>query len=151
LPYYLIGHSGGGQFLTRLAGFVPTEAKRVVAANPGTHLFATRDLPYPYGFGKLPDDAGGDEALRRYLAQPLTIYLGTEDTVQDPNFPKGELPAKQGDSRLARGRNAFRMAERLAAEKGWPFRWRLVEATGIGHDHEGMFNHAACEQALFGK
>ena len=39
MPYYLIGHSAGGQFLCRLTGFVPTNAERIVAANPGSHLF----------------------------------------------------------------------------------------------------------------
>src|SRR5262249_3688185 len=54
MPYYLIGHSAGGQFLVRLSGFVKTDAVRIVAANPGTHLFPGTDLPFPYGFGGLP-------------------------------------------------------------------------------------------------
>ena len=29
MPYYLLGHSGGGQFLERLAGFMPTDAQRI--------------------------------------------------------------------------------------------------------------------------
>ena len=38
LPYYLIGHSAGGQFLARLSAFMPGEAVRIVACNPGSEL-----------------------------------------------------------------------------------------------------------------
>src|SRR5262245_29511648 len=55
-PWYLIGHSAGGQFAERLTGFLDTGASRVVAANPGTHLLPTRDQPYPFGFGGLPEE-----------------------------------------------------------------------------------------------
>src|SRR4051812_29787263 len=64
MPYYLIGHSAGGQFLARLSAFVPTEARRIVAANPGSDLFPTRALPYPYGLGGLPDVIAGEDLLR---------------------------------------------------------------------------------------
>jgi poly(3-hydroxybutyrate) depolymerase len=147
-PYSLIGHSAGGQFLCRLAGFVDTAADRVVAANPGTLLFPSAEFPFPYGFGELPAELGGEAALRRYLAQPLTLYLGTGDTVQDENFPKGKWPDKQGDSRYARGKAAFAAGQKLAADKGWPFRWRLVEAPGVGHDSTKMFDHPNCLAAL---
>jgi hypothetical protein len=33
-------------------------------------------------------------------------------------------------------------------EKKWPFGWTLVIADGVEHDHEKMFNHAACAEAL---
>jgi pimeloyl-ACP methyl ester carboxylesterase len=151
MPYYLIGHSGGGQFLVRLAGFVDSGAVRIVAANPGTHLFPSRDHDYPYGFGGLPDALNGDEMLKRYLARPLTIYLGSNDTERDEHFDVRPPAERQGKTRYERGRNAFRHGQELARQRGWEFNWRLVEAEGVGHDHEGMFNHAQCDVALFGK
>jgi poly(3-hydroxybutyrate) depolymerase len=151
MPCYLLGHSGGGQFLDRLAGFVPTDAVRIVAANPGTHLFPTHDMPYPYGFGGLPDELADDAALRRYLAQPLTIFLGTADTAQGGDLDDSEAAKKQGASRYQRGLNAFRAAEQLARQKGWPFNWRLVEAPDVGHSEKAMFAAPTCETALFGK
>jgi poly(3-hydroxybutyrate) depolymerase len=111
MPFDLIGHSAGGQFLSRMSGFVSTGARRVVAANPGSHLFPTRDQPFPYGFGGLPDELSNDDALRRHLAQPLTIYLGTGDVIQDANFPRGAEAMKQGDSRYQRGKNAFKAGQ----------------------------------------
>jgi poly(3-hydroxybutyrate) depolymerase len=148
MPYSLIGHSAGGQFLVRLAGFVRTEATRIVAANPGSLLFATEEMPFPYGFGELPDSLGGEPALKKFLAQPLTLYLGTADTIQDKYFPKGRLPNLQGSSRYERGQNAYKTAEQLATAKKWDFNWKLIEAADVGHNAAEMFRHAACLDAL---
>src|SRR5262249_50059641 len=150
MPFYLIGHSAGAQFVERLSAFVPTGAKRVVVANAGVHLFPTRDLPFSFGFGDLPDELNNHGALRRYLAQPITIYLGTADTVRDKDLFVGEFADREGLNRYERGRNAFRAAERLAREKGWTFAWKLVEAPGVAHDHLAMFEHPACAISLFG-
>src|SRR5206468_4037211 len=80
-----------------------------------------------------------DEALRRHLAQPLTIYLGTGDVIQDANFPRGAEAMKQGDSRYRRGQNAFKAGQELAKQKGWPFHSTLVEAPAVPHDGPKMF------------
>src|SRR5262245_39887613 len=149
LPYYLLGHSAGGQFVERLAGFVDPGATRIVAANPGTHQFPTREQRYPYGFGGLPDELSNDAALRRYLAQPLTLFLGTDDTVVDEHLTVSPWANAQGAVRLERGRNMFEFARKLARERGWAFHWRLVEAEGIKHDHALMFNHPHEAAALF--
>jgi pimeloyl-ACP methyl ester carboxylesterase len=149
MPYYFIGHSAGGQFLVRLSALLPTGVQRVVAANPGSQLFPTRDLPFPYGFGGLPEELGGDSALKRFLAQPLTLFQGTADVLGE-NLDVSATAMKQGATRIERGRANFRAAQKLAQEKGWPFNWRLVEAPGEGHDAKGMFAHANCQEALFG-
>ena len=150
LPYYLIGHSGGGQFLVRLASFEPTRAARIVAANPGSDLFPDRAMDYPYGFGNLLPEISDDAHIRRYLAQPLTIYLGTGDTIRDEDLDKSAEADRQGSTRLERGRNAFKAAEALARRNGWTFGWRLVEAAGVAHDHRAMFDHPSTAVALFG-
>lgn len=150
LPYWIIGHSAGGQFVARMSAFQDTGAVRLVAANAGSHLFPTEDLPFGYGFGDLPDGLRGDARLRRYLAQPLTIYLGTADDHPDEYFDGSATAMKQGGGRLQRGRECFARAQGLARERNWPFGWTLVEAEGVEHDHTKMFNHPACERALFG-
>jgi poly(3-hydroxybutyrate) depolymerase len=150
MPYYLIGHSGGGQFVARLAGCLELDARGLVAANPGTNLFPSRSQQYPYGFGGLDGPFADEAALKRYIEQPLTIYLGTADTARDPNLDVSPQADSQGRNRYERGRNAFTAARRLAEENGWTCRWRLVEAPDVPHDHELMFNHEACRRALFG-
>ena len=150
MPYYFIGHSGGGQFLIRLPGFVPPEAKRIVVSNPGTYLFPSRELPYPFGFGGLPDEISNDDALRRFLAQPITLYLGMEDTIRDEYFNTTPPAEQQGKTRWERGQNAYRAAQELARRQGWTCNWKLVVVEGVGHDHQAMFDHARCKDALFG-
>jgi poly(3-hydroxybutyrate) depolymerase len=151
LPYYLIGHSAGGQFLVRLAAFLPGEAVRIVAANPGSHLFPTRDQEFGYGFGGLPAELASDDVMRRYLAAPMTIYLGTDDIYPRPSFDDSAAGNRQGQHRLERGRNCFEFARKLAAERGWAFNWRKVETPGIGHDAAFMFAAKEAGDALFGK
>lgn len=152
LPYYYLGHSAGGQFLVRLAAFLPEGPKRIIAANPGSHLFPTRDAEFGYGFGGLPSEWSDDASLRRYLAAPLTLYLGTADT--DPhsrNLDRSAAALRQGASRYERGRACFAFAQALAAERGWTFGWRLVEADGVGHDAAMMFAAPEAMDAVFAK
>ena len=151
LPYYLIGHSAGGQFLVRLAAFLPGEATRIVAGNPGSHLFPTRDQEFGYGFGGLPRELSNDDVIRRYLTAPLTFYLGTDDIYPRPSFDDSPPAMKQGASRLERGRACFAAAEKLARERGWAFNWRKVETPGIGHDAAFMFAAKEAGDAIFGK
>ena len=149
MPCYLVGHSAGGQFLTRLAAFLPGDAVRIVAANPGSLLFPTRDAAFPYGFGGLPDELGNDGAIRRYLAVPLTLFLGTGDT-DSKNLDVTAAAMQQGATRLERGRNCYKLAQDVSRRNGWPLRWRLVEAEGVGHDSAKMFAHSQAGVALFG-
>ena len=150
LPYFLLGHSAGAQFLLRLSAFVPTQARRLVLANPGSWLFPTRDMPYPYGFGNLPPSLVSDRLIRSYLAQPITFLLGSEDSTRDEDLDVSADADRQGEHRLERGRNAFRAASVLARRRGWDLGWRLVEAPGVGHDHEAVFDSPACRTALLG-
>ncbi len=151
LPYYLIGHSAGGQFLVRLAAFMPGEAVRIVAGNPGSHLFPVRDQVFGYGFGGLPPELSSDEVIRRYLAAPLTFFLGTGDILPSNSFDASPAGMKQGPNRLERGRACFAVAQKLAKERGWAFNWRKVETPGIGHQGAFMFAAKEAGDALFGK
>ena len=152
LPFYFIGHSAGGQFVVRLAAMAGTlGASGVVAANPGSHLFPTRDAAFGYGFGGLPAELSDDAALRRYLATPLTLYLGTADTDEaHASLDRSKPALAQGRSRYERGLACYAFAERLAQERGWVFAWRKVEAPGIGHVAAEMFAAEQAERALFG-
>ncbi len=151
MPYYLIGHSAGGQFLARMAAFSPGDASRIVVANPSSHLFPTRDLPYGYGFGNLPPELSSDARLRAYLAAPLTLYLGKGDIAATANFDASPTAMRQGVSRVERGRACYAMARKLAARNKWTCNWRKIETRGVGHSAAGMFASKDVESALFGR
>ena len=147
LPYSLIAHSAGGQFLGRFAAFVSNEARRIVIANPGTYVLPSLTVDAPYGLGKVYSGAGGEQALRRYLQQPLTIYLGEGDDQDDDRNNSAEARA-QGASRHARGLNTFNAARSLAQARGFPFNWRLIELPGVGHDARKMLSAPQAAEAL---
>jgi poly(3-hydroxybutyrate) depolymerase len=151
LPYYMIGHSAGAQFVMRYAALMPPGALHMVAANPGSDLFPRRDWEFGYGFGGLPKDCSDDAALQRYLAAPLTVYLGQADIdPQHPELDRSEAAEREGKFRLERGRACFEFARKLAEQKGWKFSWRKVEVAGIAHSGRQMFQAKEAEEALFG-
>jgi poly(3-hydroxybutyrate) depolymerase len=148
LGYSLIGHSAGGQTLSRFAAFMPHAAKHIVIANPSTYLWPSRAERFPYGYGGLPAAMADDAALRRYLAQPVTLLLGTADTERGADLNVREGAERQGYNRLERGRNAYRAAEQLASDKGWAFNWKLLEVPDVGHSARRMLGSAEAAAAL---
>jgi len=148
LPYLLVGFSAGGQFVGRMAAFLDTDADRIVAISSGSCMFPTRDLDFGLGFGGLPEALSSDERIRRYLAQRITVYIGTNDT-ELAQLPTGEAYA-QGVHRYSRNLRWFNEAMDLAYEREWDFNWRLVIADGPGHSPPDMFDHPQTENALFG-
>ena len=147
--HYLIGHSGGGQFLTRYVALEPVAAKRVVAANAGTYAFPRLDWDWGYGFGKLPKDLQKEDRFKKMVETPMTIYLGLEDTIPSgENFDASSEANRQGTARLQRGRNFFEYCQKLAKQKGWKFNWTKVEVPNVGHDANLMINDLRIEKAL---
>jgi pimeloyl-ACP methyl ester carboxylesterase len=147
LPYSMIGHSAGGQFLSRLAAFTPTEATRIVIANPSSYVFASLQIKAPFGLGGVFAPRAAEVQLKRYLQTPVTIFLGQDD-VGEEQLSNSPAALAQGEKRYDRGVNAYRTAQALAQSRGWTFNWRLVEVAGVGHDTRKMFNSADALQAL---
>lgn len=152
LPYYIIGHSGGAQFVARMAMFMPGEARRFVAANAGSYTFPSPDVKFSYGLQGLPPELADETILRRYLTAPLSLYLGTGDILQleSDGFDFSSEAMQQGSHRLARGQNFFNTMKSLATQRNWPFNWRMVTAPGIAHSASQMFDAAEVGDALFG-
>jgi len=148
LGYSLIGHSAGGQTLSRFAAFMPHEARRIVIANPSTHLWPSLSERFPFGFGGLPPSMANETALRRYLAQPVTLLLGTADNQRDSDLNVSEGADRQGENRLERGRNVFRAAQEVARQNNWPFAWRLIEVPDVGHSARHMLGSPQAAEAL---
>jgi poly(3-hydroxybutyrate) depolymerase len=146
VAYAMIGHSAGAQYLCRLAAYIPNQARRIILANPGAYVLPRLDVGAPYGFGKLYSEGDGEEAMKRYLAQPLIIMLGENDTEPDPR--DGEGAKAQGSNRLERGINAFNAGRQLTEARGWPFNWRLVRIPGVGHSSRDMYASPAASSIL---
>ncbi|MBS0548056.1 MAG: hypothetical protein JSR24_09910 [Proteobacteria bacterium] len=144
MPYVLIGHSAGAQFLSRVAAYAAPQAAHIVIANPSTWVLPAADVAKPYGFGGV---ANGEQALRAYLALPVIVLLGQADTGSQ-NLSTTKEAMAQGATRLARGRYTFEMAKAVAQKHGWPFGWTLVEIPGVGHNSTKMFSSPLTSAAL---
>jgi poly(3-hydroxybutyrate) depolymerase len=136
MPYILIGHSAGAQFLSRVAAYAAPPAQRIVIANPSTWVLPDISTAKPYGFGSV---ANGEQALRAYLASPIVALLGGADTGSH-NLTMTKEAVAQGPNRLTRGHNTFELAKSVAQKHGSPFGWTLVEVPGVGHDATKMFS-----------
>lgn len=144
---FLFGHSAGGQFLSRVAAYaLPEDVERIIIANPSTYVLPSISEDAPYGYGGLPQPEA-DEWMRAYLAAPITIFLGSEDTGKK-DLTRNAQANRQGNNRLDRGKRTFDAAQRTAKEHGWPFNWRLIEADDVGHSGRGMLTAAELIEAL---
>jgi pimeloyl-ACP methyl ester carboxylesterase len=147
MAYYLMGHSAGGQFLSRIAAFTPTQARRIIIANPSTHVFASAQTAAPFGFGGVYSPGDTEAQLRIYLAQPITIVLGQDDN-GDENLNESPEGKQQGRTRYERGLNAYWTARRLAEARGWAFNWQLVVLPGVGHSARSVYGSPQVAQAF---
>jgi dienelactone hydrolase len=140
LPYFLFGHSAGGQYLSRVAAYAtPSDARRIVIANPSSYVLPRMDVAAPYGFKGAVSSEDSDQIIKAYLALPITIFLGQEDT-GDKRLTKSEAARSQGENRLLRGIQTYNSARRLASARSWTFNWKLVVVPAVGHDTSDMLD-----------
>ena len=137
----------GAQFLSRVAAYQPGSARRFVIANPSTWVRPRLDIAAPYGVGPPFPLAEAEPTLRRYLALPITVLLGADDT-GSRNLSDTEEAEAQGATRVERGRAVFAEAEQTARTHGWPFNWRLSIVPGTGHNARRMFVAPGAFEAL---
>jgi hypothetical protein len=140
--YALFGHSAGAQFVQRFIEFMPRHRARVaVAANPGWYTMPDDSVAFPYGLKGAPESA---RDLGPAFNSNLILLLGGEDTdPDDESLRHDEQSDAQGEFRLERGRNFFRLSEQVAKNESLPFRWRLQVVGGVAHDHTAMAAFAA--------
>ncbi|WP_376705394.1 hypothetical protein RQ479_13085 [Mesorhizobium sp. ISC25] len=138
--------------MSRVAAFALSDAKRVVVANPSTYVLPSLAEAAAYGLGCLPSGCvyTADQAsqeLKAYLALPLTIYLGEDDT-GDVDLNEGAAAMRQGETRLDRGQFTFELAQAVATANGWPLNWRLLILPGVGHSARDLLQSDQTDQAF---
>jgi len=135
--YTIYGHSAGGQFVHRMAIFLPeARFKRAIAANPGWYTMPKSMVSFPYG---LQGSGLGDEYLKQALQRRLVVLLGTADAnPDDENLLTNEEANAQGPHRFARGQSFYQAGEAAARELSADFKWELIEVPDVGHDNVKM-------------
>jgi pimeloyl-ACP methyl ester carboxylesterase len=140
--YFIYGHSGGGQFVHRLALLCPdARFELAIAANPGWYTMPDLTTRFPYGLVETPTDIA---QLKLALSRRLVILLGDKDT--DPNHAalrRSREAMQQGAHRFERGHAFFRKGQSAARELETEFNWQLVPVAGVAHDNAKMAPAAA--------
>lgn len=120
---FLIGHSGGAQFVHRHAMAHPTRVAAAVVVAAGWYTYPDPKLPFPWGIAptpRLPDLRFDAEALLRV---PMLVAAGEWDVERDPGLRTGsEIDRRQGPHRLERARRFVAVMRRTAHEAGLPAR-----------------------------
>ena len=141
--YHIYGHSAGGQFVHRLALFLP-EARyaTAVAANTGWYTMPKLDgRKFPYG---LKDSPSTPETLEKAFGNRLVLLLGEQDTDADDLFLRQSKGARrQGKNRFERGQAFYAAARDEAARMGVTLNWTLQTVPGVAHFDELMMPAAA--------
>jgi pimeloyl-ACP methyl ester carboxylesterase len=118
---FLIGHSGGAQFVHRHAMAHPGRVAAAVVAAAGWYTYPDPGVPFPYGIAptpRLPDLRFDAQAL---LGVPMLVAAGEWDVERDPGLRKApEIDRRQGPHRLERARRFVDAMRRAAHEAGLP-------------------------------
>lgn len=139
----LFGFSGGAQLAHRFAMLYPHRVATLHLAAPGWYTLPDAGLPWPLGLGagasarlhRFDPAALSRLQLQRYLALPVRLWVGDQDTARDASLRQtADLDIRQGRTRLER---AYRYAEafdRAARAHGITPDIDLTVLPGCGHD-----------------
>uniref|UniRef100_UPI004057CBB6 hypothetical protein n=1 Tax=Alistipes sp. TaxID=1872444 RepID=UPI004057CBB6 len=141
--YDMHGHSAGGQFTHRFVMAMPNARLNIaVASNPGSVALPLvdglrnkeTDKVYNWPFSVKSSPMATNEYLEKAFARRLYVHIGKLDTANSG----GGISKLQGEHRLARGRNFYKTAKRVARKNHWDFNWEKVEVKNVGHSGWGM-------------
>lgn len=126
----LFGWSGGAQFAHRYAMSRPERVRRLIAGAAGWYSECDALLPFPEGMG----GKASAETLRHFLAIPVTVAVGAEDTARDRNLRRSAaLDRRQGRTRLQRARFWYSHLQAAAAAQGVTGNFSLNILPQTGH------------------
>jgi pimeloyl-ACP methyl ester carboxylesterase len=147
----VIGHSAGGQFVTRYAAGTRLQGLTYVVANPSSYLYLDRSRPvggpsdgncpdfneYKYGLDELNDYMSAGVASD-YPTRNVIYMLGSLDTKVDKYLDTSCEANRQGANRYDRG---MKFHDHLARHYGRPVH-RKVIVQGVGHSGSRMLDAA---------
>ncbi len=144
----LFGFSGGAQFAHRYALLHPQRVSRLAVASAGWYTMPDPQQHFPDGM-KLYDDALASPDVESFLAIPLLVSVGGEDSGRDRHLRSEPiLNARQGRTRVERAFTYVAEVSRAASLRGLPPRARLIVVAGAGHDFRECMRRGLARQVL---
>jgi poly(3-hydroxybutyrate) depolymerase len=151
-PFYLYGHSAGGQFTGRFLVTHPESVKAAVISSAATYPQPTTEVAWPFGMGELHADVEWDPDITQqvdivpdkatWLAAtqvPLTVIVGLNDTGE---LPASLIPGQKGENRYVIARNWVADMATFAEANGLESRFRFMIVPGIGHSMTGLMPYS---------
>jgi len=147
-PFYLYGHSAGGQFTGRFLVTHPQSVKQAVITAAATYPQPNTEITWPFGMGELHADIAWDSDTTKrvdivpdkdqWLAAtqvPLTVIVGLNDTQE---LPASLIPGQKGHNRYIIARNWIQDMAAFAEANGLESRFKLEIIPGQGHTMSGL-------------
>lgn len=107
------------------------------AANAGFWTLPSSEVPFPFGFGKLPVSA---ENIQGFLTSQLHVLLGERDDDENhQHLNRNPCAMLQGRNRLERGKAFYQCGAEAALRVGVKLGWTLEIVGGAGHSNKAMF------------
>lgn len=132
--FFLMGYSGGAQFVHRFALAHPERVAAAVASSAGWYTFPDSRWPYPLGIGSARRLPGVSFAPNRFLRVPILVTVGERDTHRDRVLRKtARVDSQQGQTRLERAERWVEAMSHVAEERGMTPTVTLRTLPELGH------------------
>lgn len=151
-PFYLYGHSAGGQFTARFLVSHPESLKKAVITSAATYPQPDPEVAWPFGMGELHTQIEWDADTvnqvnivleeEKWLAAtqvPLTVIVGLEDTAE---LPADLIPGQKGVNRCTIARNWVQDMAVFAEANGLESNFQLGIVPGQGHTMSGLLPYS---------
>jgi pimeloyl-ACP methyl ester carboxylesterase len=151
---YLLGHSGGAQFVHRYVMAHPQRVARAAVCSPGWYTLPDRKRRFPYGIRMTNRLPGVRFDPEEFLGVPITVVVGAKDTSSQHVRHSARLDAQQGRTRVERARNWVAAMQQAARSYGIEPSLSLRIIPEAGHSFErAVVQHGLGEivfEELFG-
>ena len=132
--YELWGHSAGGQFVHRLAFFLPDNLiSRYIAGNSGWYTCPDLTVIFPWGVQNSYLNFSQSN-LVNFTNENLIIMRGTGDTLQNFALNTDPLSNAQGLNRYTRAGYFYNIGKHVNNS----LKWQLIDVLNVGHDDQKM-------------
>lgn len=144
IPYFMIGHSAGAQFLERIAAYAaPQNIQKFIIISPSSYVLPSLENEEPYGF----KDHSPQE-IATYLQEPLTILVGGKERGETAHLLKNKEAMMQGLNRLERAEKTFFMAQEISQKMDISLKWSFHKLPHLGHDFKKMLQSPSLKEVL---
>jgi pimeloyl-ACP methyl ester carboxylesterase len=147
---FLIGHSGGAQFVHRYVMAHPAKVQRYVVSAAGWYTLPDPALPFPAGTGRIAELPDLTFDAVAFLAVPGCAFVGSRDIGRGAAVKKSlSVDRDQGMTRLERARRWSAAMNQAALAQGLPGPISFRVLPEAAHRFSGMVRRGGLAEIAF--